>query len=151
TRRGGAVSTILVSGTSPRLTEGLAAAIAAESAAICSGATLLADAGEWAQRRGATLFAAPAARELEDRLRGAGLAAAARGHLCHRALSEPGEDLSELAAAMHASRPELSVVHLPGSRWVRALETPELGIVGGCVLVSLPSERSLAALAVDEL
>ena len=68
---------ILVSGSSARLSTGLAAALAAESAALTSGATLLAEVGAGAQRRRVTLFVAPAARELEEALRAAGLRASA--------------------------------------------------------------------------
>ena len=37
-----------------------------------------------------------------------------------------------------------------GRLWVPALEAEDLAVNGGCLLVSLPGERSLAALAVDE-
>ena len=42
------------------------------------------------------------------------------------------------------------MVNVPGRLWVPALES-ELQVAGGCLLVSLPEERSLAALAVDQL
>ena len=45
---------------------------------------------------------------------------------------------------------ELAVIHLPGGLWVPALDSG-LRIGGCCLLASLPSERSLAALAVGEL
>ena len=43
------------------------------------------------------------------------------------------------------------MAHLPGALWVPAVRAPGLDLVGGCVLVALPAERSLAALAVEEL
>jgi Transglycosylase SLT domain/D-alanyl-D-alanine carboxypeptidase len=145
------VTTILVTGSNQRQSLGLAAALASEAAALTAGATLLAEVGEGAQRRGATLFAARAARELEDRLHRSDRDAAARGHLCHLALSDSGDPVPELEEAISSSNPALVVVRVPAALWVPALEAQGLETVGGCVLVSLPSERSLAALAVDEL
>src|SRR5262249_58829581 len=75
----------------------------------------------------------------------------AGGPLCHSARAPAGNELGELAAVTEASRAELAVVHLPRSLWVPALDQPELASIGGCLLVSLPGERSLAALAVGEL
>jgi len=40
---------------------------------------------------------------------------------------------------------------VPGTLWVPAIQAQDLAVNGGCLLVSLPAERSLAALAVDEL
>jgi nitroreductase len=42
------------------------------------------------------------------------------------------------------------VIHLPAALWVPALDS-DLRTDGGCLLVSLPGERSLAALAVEEM
>jgi hypothetical protein len=142
---------VLATGTDRRLSLGLAAAVAVEAAALTGAGTLLIELGERAQRRGPTLLAAPAARRLEEALRSAGRRASARGHLCHLALADPGDDLAELTAVISGSGAELAVVHLPGPLWVPALEQPRLESVGGCLLVSLPGERSLAALAVEEL
>jgi hypothetical protein len=142
---------ILATGTDRRLSLALAAAVAVEAADMTGAATLLVEAGERAQRRGATLLAAPGARRVEDSLGSAGHRASARGQLCHLALAELGDDLGELAEAVEASGAELAVVHLPGSLWVPALDQPRLASIGACLLVSLPDERSLAALAIDEL
>ncbi|MFL5906964.1 MAG: lytic transglycosylase domain-containing protein [Solirubrobacterales bacterium] len=142
---------ILATGSNRRAAVGLAAAVAVESAALTGAGTLLIELGVGAQRRGRTLFASPAARGTEESLRAAGLRASARGHLCHLAVADPGESLAEAAAAIAASEAELAVIHLPGSLWVPALDAGELGCAGGCVLVSMPGERCLAALAVDEL
>jgi hypothetical protein len=142
---------LLVTGRDRRLSLGLAAAVAVEAALLTSAATLLVEAGERAQRRTATLLAAPEARRIEEALRSAGYRAAARGHLCHLALAEPGGELDQLAMAIEASGAELAVIHLPGALWVPALDEPRLESTGGCLLASLPGERSLAALTVDEL
>src|SRR5215207_10900469 len=142
---------ILATGTDRRPSLGLAAAVAVEAAALTGAGTLLIEVGEGAQRRGATMLAAPAARLLEAALRPVGFRASARGHLCHLALPDPGEDLSGLTKAIEASGTELVVIHLPGRLWAPTLDRARLESAGGCLLVSLPGERSLAALAVEEL
>jgi hypothetical protein len=142
---------ILATGSDRRLSLGLAAAVAVEAAALTRVGTLLVEAGDGAQVRSPTLLATPAARGIEEALRSARHRASARGHLCHLALADPGDDLADLSAAVEASGAELAVVHLPPRLWVEALGVPELATVGACLLVSLPRERSLAALAVDEL
>src|SRR3954451_16024088 len=106
--------------------------------------------GQGARRRGPTLLASQGAREAEEALRSAGRRAAARGHLCHLAI-DGDSSLEEVASAVAGSGAELAVVHLPGRLWVPALEAEGLATAGGCLLVSLPAERSLAALAVEEL
>jgi hypothetical protein len=141
---------ILTTGTGRGPSQGLAAAIAVEAAALTGAGTLFVELGAGARRRGPTLLASPTAREVEERLRAAGRRAAARGQVCHLAV-EDGEAIQEVAAAVADSGAELAVVHLPGRLWVPALDAEGLAPAGGCVLVSLPGERSLAALAVDEL
>jgi hypothetical protein len=141
---------IVVSGAERRPSLGLAAAVAAEGAAMTGASTLLAEAGAAAQRRGATLLAATGARRVEEALRSAGLRGSARGHLCHLAITEPGEGLEELAGAVFAAGAELAVVWVPKRLWLPALAQPGLDVTGCCLLVSLPEDRSLAALAVDE-
>jgi Transglycosylase SLT domain/D-alanyl-D-alanine carboxypeptidase/Putative Flp pilus-assembly TadE/G-like len=141
---------IICSGTDRRASLGLAAAVAAEGAALTGAGTLLLELGEDVQRRSPTLLAAPAARRIEEALRREGRRASARGQFCHLALPEPGDGLDAAAAAIAAAEPELTVIHLPGGLWVPALDA-DLRIAGGCLLVSLPAERSLAALAVGEL
>ncbi len=144
-------ATILVTGARRRASLGLAAALGAEAAALTSAPTLLLELGEGAQRRGTTLLAAPGARRVEEALRAGGLRGSARGHLCHLALPEPSAEMSELADLPAASQAEIAVVHLPGRLWMPALERGGADLVGGCLLVSLPADRSLAALAVGEL
>ena len=139
-------SAILASGTDRRASLALAAAVAVEGAALTGARTLLVEVGGSAQRRGPTLLAAPAAREVEAALRGHDLNGSARGQLCHLALPE----LHAAPHAISAGEAELVVIHLPGALWVPALES-DLPIAGGCLLVALPAERSLAGLAVGEL
>jgi Transglycosylase SLT domain/D-alanyl-D-alanine carboxypeptidase/Putative Flp pilus-assembly TadE/G-like len=142
---------ILATGSHRRLSLALAAAVAAEAGGLTGGATLLLEVGEGSQRRGPTLLAAPGARRVEDALRAASGRAAARGHYCHSPVGEGEEELATVPDLVTSSGAELAVIHLPGRLWVPALELPGLGVVGGLLLVSLPEERSLAALAVDEL
>jgi hypothetical protein len=119
-----------------------------EAAVLTGASTLLVEVGEGARRRGPTLLAAPGARDAEEALRSKGRRASARGHLCHLAV-EGGASVEEVGAAVAGSGSELAIVHLPGRLWVPALETESLALAGGCLLVSLPAERSLAALAVE--
>ena len=143
--------TILASGSDRRLSLGMAAVVATEAAALTGAGTLMVEVGEGARRRGPTLVATTGARRIERALRESGLRASARGHLCYLALTQPGDGLSALIGAISTGEAELAVVHVPGSLWIPALDTSELQIVGGCLLASLPEERSLAALTVGEL
>ena len=129
----------------------MAAVVAAEAATLTGAATLMVEVGEGARRRGPTLLATGGARRIELALRESGLRGSARGHLCHLALTQPGDGLSALAAAISIGEAELAVVHVPGSLWIPSLDASELQIAGGCLMASLPEERSLAALAVGEL
>ena len=143
---------ILASGTERRASLGLAAAVAVEAAVLTGAGTLLVEVGEGAQRRGPTLLASPGAREVEEALRAAGLRGlGARAHLppgdarsrrggrraggCRRRLGggARGRSSARAGSGSRRSRPRASA------------------IAGGCLLVSLPAERSLAALAVEEL
>jgi transglycosylase-like protein with SLT domain/D-alanyl-D-alanine carboxypeptidase-like protein len=142
---------ILVTGAERRPCLGLAAAVAVEAAALTGAGILLIEAGPAAQPRRATLLAAPPARELEEALRAEDLRASARGHICHLALPDSTVAVGAIARATSIQGAELAVVHLPPALWVPAMEEPGTEIAGGCLLVALPSERSLAVLAVDEL
>jgi hypothetical protein len=144
------IPVILVTGTDRGPSQGLAGAIAVEAAALTGAGTLLVEAGGGARRRGPTLLASAGARQVEEALRASGLRASARGHVCHLAVAD-AEPIEEVVASVAASEAELAIVHLPGALWVPALEAEGLATVGACLLVSLPSERSLAALAVEEL
>jgi hypothetical protein len=144
-------ATILATGSGRRGSLALAAAVAVEAAAATGARTLLVEVADGTRRRGATLLSAPAARELEDSLRIAGWSGSARGHLCHLALGADDEPLETLGATMLEGGAELAVAHLPAGLWVPALDSDEIGAVGGLIVVELPRERSLAALAVDQL
>ena len=145
------IPVILASGTDLGTSLGLAAAVAVEAATLTGAGTLLIEVGEDARRRGPTLLAAPAARDIERALRAAGRRASARGHLCHLPVAGEAEPIEEVAGALATSDAELAVLHVPGRLWVPAIQAQDLAVNGGCLLVSLPAERSLAALAVDEL
>ena len=139
---------ILATGRDRAASQGMAAAVAVEAAALTGAGTLLVEVD--GRRRAPTLLASSGARELEAALRARGRRASARGHVCHLAL-EGGEEGGALAECVTASKAELAVVVLPGHLWVRVLDDEELAVAGGCISVSLPGERSLAALAVEEL
>lgn len=141
---------IVTAGTDRGPSHGLAAAVAVEAAVLTGAGTLLVEVGEGARRRGPTLLASRAARDVEAALRAAGRRASGRGHICHLAIGD-GEAVEEVEASVAESGAELAVIHLPGRLWVPALEAEGLIVAGGCLLVSLPAERSLAALAVEEL
>jgi hypothetical protein len=145
------IPVILASGTERGSSLGLAGAIAVEAAVLTGAGTVLVEVGEDARRRGPSLLAAPGARRIEEALRADGVRGSARGHLCHLPVAGADETLADVANALPASEAELAVVHVPARLWVPALEAAGLAVSGGCLLVSLPSERSLAALAVDEL
>jgi hypothetical protein len=144
------IPAILATGTDRGPCQGLAAAVAVEAAALTGAGILMVEVGEGARRRGPTLLASAGAREVEEALRSSGRRASARGHVCHLAV-EGAEPVEEVAASVADSGAELAVIHLPGRLWVPALEVDGLAVAGGCLLVSLPEERSLAALAVEEL
>lgn len=144
------IPAILATGRDRGPSQGLAAAVAVEAAVLTGAGTLLVEVGEGTRRRGPTLLASPGAREIEEALRSAGRRASARGHICHLA-AEGGESIDEVAAMVEESGAELAIVHLPGRLWVPALEAEGLAAAGGSLLVSLPAERSLAALAVEQL
>jgi hypothetical protein len=142
---------ILASGTERRASLGMAAAVAVEAAALTGAGALFVELGEGAPRRAPTLLATPGARRVEAALRREELRGSARGQICHLALAHPDQGLDEAASAIAIPEAELVIVHLPGALWVPALEREDLPITAGCLLVSLPAERSLAALAVGEL
>jgi hypothetical protein len=107
------------------------------------------------RRRGPTVLASPAARYLEEELRGRGVVAAARGVLCWVHLDE-GKDLDPLAGIrdlIHAAENDarVALACLPPTLWRPALEDQRLRIAGGILRAALPAQRSLAALAVREL
>ena len=146
----GAPPTLLVTGTDRRGSLALAAALAVELGCRAGEGAVLAELGRGSGRR-PTLLASAAARQAEGALRERGLAAAARGHLCHLGLDGTAEALSELAGVVAVADAPYLIVHLPGSLWIPALDCAELDAGGGALLALMPEERSLAALAVEEL
>jgi hypothetical protein len=133
----------------------LAAAIGvAATAGAGGGAALLVDVAG-GQRRGPTVLASEAARELEDRVRGIGgvfEAAAARGNLCHLALPDAEDPLEPVAALLAHELPASAViVHMSQELWPRAIVEKRLSAAAGVLRAELPGDRALAALAVGEL
>ena len=147
----GRPAALLVSGHNARGGLALAAALAVEAARGPRTRALLAELSGERRRRPTTLLASPDSRELEAALRAGGFEASARGHLCHMPVQPNRAALGELGEAAAAARAELLVVHLAPALWRPALEAGELEPRGGLLLVELPRERSLAALAVAEL
>ena len=147
----GRPAALLVSGHNVRGGLALAAALAVEAARGSRTRALLAELSGDRGRRPTTLLASPDSRELEAALRARGFEASARGHLCHVPVQPNPAALDELGGAAAAARAELVVVHLAPALWRPALETDGLEPLGGLLLVELPRERSLAALAVAEL
>jgi hypothetical protein len=143
-------TTLIASGTDRRASLGMAAAMAVEGARLTGAGTLLVELGEGCQGRGPTLLAGAGARRVEGTLRRDGLLASARGLICHLAVPDSGDGLEAATAAIAAAQAELAVIHLPATFWVPALDS-DVRIDGGCLLLSLPAERSLAALAVGEM
>jgi hypothetical protein len=142
-------ATVLVSGRRARDSLAVAAALAVEAECARAQPTLLVELRPEPRRRPATLMCSSAARELEAQLRAVGLAAAARGRMCHLSMAEEAERLGELAGALDGCGAEIAVVHASGHLWVPALDL--CGPSGGVLVADRASERSLAALAVAEL
>ena len=147
----GRPAAVLVSGHDPRGSLALAAAFAVEAARASGGGALLAEVSASRGRRPTTLLASPAAREMESSMRAGGLEASARGHLCHLPVQPNATALAELGAAAAAAGAGPLVVQLPPDLWRPALDLEALEPRAGLLLVELPRERSLAALAVAEL
>jgi Transglycosylase SLT domain/D-alanyl-D-alanine carboxypeptidase len=133
----------------------LAAAIGVAATAVAGGgAALLVDVAG-GQRRGPTVLASEAARELEDRVRGFGgvfEAAAARGNLCHLSLPDAEDPLEPVAELLARELPASAViVHMSQELWPRAIVDERLSAAAGVLRAELPGDRALAALAVGEL
>src|SRR6478609_613023 len=104
-------------------------------------------------RRGPTMLAAGAARELEDALRSDGFErVAARGRVCWLGLGSGDDALAELGRAVAALPPEaVAVAHLPAGLWQSALGGPTRRPVAALLRADLPVDRSLTAMTVIEL
>ena len=129
---------------------GAAAALACAGAEVDS-APLLVDVGGRAPRP--TLIASAAAQKLESRLKAqlpeAG--AAARGQVCHLAVSSGPEEIETAVGAAATARETGVVVHVPSPLLYEALAS--FGDQASAVLLraDLRSDRALVALAVRDL
>jgi len=132
---------------------GLAVA-AAVGVALSHGrsAVLLAELGAGGGR-GPTMFAAAAARELEDALRASRFdRVAARGRLCWLGLDASVDALAELRRAVDALPDRaVAIAHLPAELWQRALNGGVQRPSAALLRADLPRDRSLAAMSVIEL
>jgi hypothetical protein len=130
-----------------------AVGVAAATAEHRPGAVLLADLDPPQRPRRPTMLASEPARELEEALRRLGpsfAGAAARGHLCHLALS-PDEGLERLGELLESGLPADRVLaHVSEEMWPTAVDR-DLGASGGLLQAELPADRALVALAVREL
>lgn len=129
---------------------GLAGALAVAFARRSNRGVVLADLIEGARRRQPTLLASAASRKIEERLRSAGLDAAARGHICLSALGVDDRDRT-LALLEAIGEDALVVCHSSATtagEWLEGGSPP----VGGLLLAAdLPREGSLAALVHDSV
>jgi hypothetical protein len=125
---------------------GAAAALACAGADV-DVATLLVDVGGRAPRP--TLIASAAAQNLEERLRAhlPDAGAAARGQVCHLAVSADHEGLDAASAAVTVAREVMAVVRVPPQLLQPALaEESKLGPSGALLRADLRSDRALVAL-----
>jgi hypothetical protein len=130
---------------------------AAAAALACAGAdadaaALLVEVGGRAPRP--TLVASAAAQKLEERL-GAHLPqarVAARGQVCHLAVSADEEGLAAAAAAVTVAREMPAVVHVPPELFQPVLSGElDLRPSGALLRADLSGDRALVALAVRDL
>lgn len=103
-------------------------------------------------RRGPTMLASVAARDLERRLVASGFRAAARGALCWLSLGGGEDGLAELTRALEdLGGARLVVAVVPPALWSDALRRAPLAPLGALVRCRLPESRPLAALVAMEL
>jgi hypothetical protein len=129
----------------------------AAAALACSGAdadraTLLVDAGGRAPRP--TLIVSAAAQKLEERLAAhlPQAKVAARGQVCHLAVSPDSEGLDVASGAVAVARGAAAVVHVPPDLFQLALaEDSNLHPSGVLLRADLRSDRALVALTVRDL
>ncbi|TMK58032.1 MAG: hypothetical protein E6G51_04455 [Actinobacteria bacterium] len=129
---------------------GAAAALACAGAEVDS-APLLVDVGGRAPRP--TLIASAAAQKLESRLKAQlpDAKAAARGQVCHLAVTAAPDELELVASAAATAREGGVVIHLPAGllhQWLVAFESQVSAVL---LRADLRSDRSLVALAVRDL
>lgn len=125
---------------------------AAAAALACAGGdldypSLFVDVGGRAPRP--ALLASAAAQKLEERLRAhsVGLRPAARGQVCHLAVSADEAGLESAAAALNVARGAPGVIHIPAGLLRHVLEGGG-GLRPSAVLLraDLPEDRALLAL-----
>lgn len=129
----------------------------AAAALACAGAdvelaTLLVDVGGRTPRP--TLLASAAAQRLEERLAAhlPQARAAARGHVCHLALSADAEGFGAAAAAVTVARGALAVVRLPPAALQSLLSGSDGPEPSGVLLrADLDADRPLTAMVVCDL
>ena len=103
-------------------------------------------------KRGPTMLASVAARDLERRLATGGFRASARGSLCWLGLADGEEGLVELERAFgELGGARLVVAVVPAAIWSPALGHQALVPSGALVRCELPESRPLAALITMEL
>jgi hypothetical protein len=129
---------------------GAAAALACAGADV-DAATLLVDVGGRSPRP--TLIASAAAQKLEERLRAhlPDARVAARGQVCHLAVSADGKGLDQAAAAIAVVRGAFAVAHLPPPLLRQAADGSALRPSGVLLRADLSGDRALVALAVRDL
>ncbi|HEY8002227.1 MAG TPA: transglycosylase SLT domain-containing protein [Solirubrobacterales bacterium] len=155
------MASLALAGELPGAGDGLACA-AAVGVALAAGAAagqerrsgpavLLVEIGA-GRGRGPTMLASEAARELERELRQAGFECAARGRLAWLRIPEQEGWLGALRDALRLARSAgVAVVTLPARLIGEVLACEELAVEGVLLRAELPRQRSLAALAVNEL
>ncbi len=129
---------------------GAAAALACAGSGADS-ATLLIDVGGRAPRP--TLIASAAARQMEERVRAhlPDAQIAARGQVCHLAVSAEPEGLDLASAAATVARESGAVIHLPPELLHEVLAAPGWRPSGVLLRADLGGDRALVALAVRDL
>jgi hypothetical protein len=128
----------------------------AAAALACAGAetdlaTLLIDHGGRVPRP--TLIASAAARKLEERLAAhlPEAKVAARGQVCHLALTADAEGLAAAAGAVSVARGALAAVHLPPELLQAALADSPLRGSGVLLRADLTDDRALVGMTVRDL
>jgi len=128
----------------------------AAAALACAGAgadvaTLLVDVGGRAPRP--TLIASAAARQMEERLRAhlPEARVAARGQVCHLAVTADSEGLEVAAGAATIARESGGVLHLPPELLHEVLAASGWRPSGVLLRADLGGDRALVALAVRDL
>jgi hypothetical protein len=128
-----------------------AAAALASACVDLDAAPLLVDVGGRTPRP--TLIASAAAQRLEGRIKAhlEDARVAARGQVCHLAVSADPEGLAAVSAAATTARGDGMVVHLPPGLVHTALAEPAFQTAAVLLRADLDRDRALVALAVRDL